>query len=614
MQLKSSRRNFIKGIAAASVAGGLGMKTFNAFSAVSLVQPRTLTGNDFDLFIAETPLNITGNIRYAKTINSGLPGPLLRWKEGDTVTLRVKNRLKETTSIHWHGIILPANMDGVPGLSFHGIEPDDTYVYSFRVRQNGTYWYHSHSGLQEQEGVYGPIIIDPAEPEPFKYDREHVVMLTDWSDENASAILSKLKKQSDYYNFAKPAAGDFFRDARDKGLGNTLADRKMWAEMKMNPTDLADVSGATYTYLMNGQGPGKNWTGLFRKGEKIRLRFINGSAMTCFDVRIPGVKMTVVAADGQYVTPVSVDEFRIAVAETYDVIVEPVQDACTIFAQSMDRSGYARGTLAVREGMTAPVPSTDPRPWLTMDDMGMGGMDHGSMGDTDHGQMQGMGGGSMQSMDGSAVESAPAGSMAGMDHSSMAGMDHGSMAGMDHGSMAGMGDMQKHPASETNNPLVDMQAMMPTSKLSDPGIGLRNNGRRVLTYADLKSTFDDPDGREPSRTIELHLTGHMEKFAWSFNGIKFSDAEPVTLRYGERVRIVLVNDTMMTHPIHLHGMWSDLEDEEGNFLVRKHTIDMPPGTRRSYRVTADALGRWAYHCHLLFHMETGMFREVRVNE
>jgi len=306
----------------------------------------------------------------------------------------------------------------------------------------------------------------------------------------------------------------------------------------------------------------------------------------------------VVAADGQYVTPVSVDEFRIAVAETYDVIVEPVQDACTIFAQSMDRSGYARGTLAIREGMTAPVPSTDPRPWLTMDDMGMGGMDHGSMGGMDHGQMQGMDGGSMQSMDGSAVESAPAGSMAGMDHSSM----------------GGMGDMQKHPASETNNPLVDMQAMMPTPKLSDPGIGLRNNGRRVLTYADLKSTFDDPDGREPSRTIELHLTGHMEKFAWSFNGIKFSDAEPVTLRYGERVRIVLVNDTMMTHPIHLHGMWSDLEDEEGNFLVRKHTIDMPPGTRRSYRVTADALGRWAYHCHLLFHMETGMFREVRVNE
>ncbi|MGD8204355.1 copper resistance system multicopper oxidase [Pantoea sp. FN0305] len=570
MQLKSSRRNFIKGITAAGIVGGLGLRSFDAFSAVSLMPSRTLTGSDFDLFIGETMLNITGKTRYAKTINAGLPGPLLRWKEGDTVTLRVKNHLSETTSIHWHGLILPANMDGVPGLSFHGIEPDETYVYSFQVKQNGTYWYHSHSGLQEQEGVYGPIIIDAAQPEPFVWDSEHIVMLTDWSDEKASDILAKLKKQSDYYNFAKPTVSDFFRDAREKGLGNTLADRKMWAEMKMNPTDLADVSGATYTYLMNGQGPGKNWTGLFRKGEKVRLRFINGSAMSYFDVRIPGLKITVVAADGQYVTPVSVDEFRIAAAETYDVIVEPVDDAYTIFAQSMDRSGYARGTLAVREGLSAPVPVPDPRPWLTMDDMGMGDMDHGSM-----------------------------------DHSQMQSMDHGSM---------NPGQMQQHPASETDNPLVDMQAMMPTAKLSDPGIGLRNNGRKVLTYADLKSTFEDPDGREPSRTIELHLTGHMEKFAWSFNGIKFSDSEPVTLRYGERVRIVLVNDTMMTHPIHLHGMWSDLEDEQGNFLVRKHTIDMPPGSRRSYRVTADALGRWAYHCHLLFHMETGMFREVRVIE
>jgi CopA family copper-resistance protein len=606
MELKSSRRNFIKGITAAGLVGGLGLRTFDARSAVSLMQSRTLTGTDFDLFIGETPLNITGKTRYAKTINAGLPGPLLRWKEGDTVTLRVKNRLSEPTSVHWHGIILPANMDGVPGLSFHGIEPDDTYVYSFKIKQNGTYWYHSHSGLQEQEGVYGPIIIDAAEPEPFQWDSEQVVLLTDWSDEKASDILAKLKKQSDYYNFAKPTATDFFRDAREKGLANTLADRKMWAEMKMNPTDLADVSGFTYTYLMNGQGPGKNWTGLFRKGEKVRLRFINGSAMTYFDVRIPGLKMTVVAADGQYVTPVSVDEFRIAVAETYDVIVEPTDDAYTIFAQSMDRSGYARGTLAVREGLSATVPKPDPRPWLTMDDMGMGGMDHGSMGGMDHSQMQGMNGGDMQSMDGSGIPAPPTDSMAGMDHSAMSGMDHASMAGMS--------DMQKHPASETNNPLVDMQAMMPAAKLNDPGIGLRNNGRKVLTYADLKSTFEDPDGREPSRTIELHLTGHMEKFAWSFNGIKFSDSEPVTLCYGERVRIVLVNDTMMTHPIHLHGMWSDLEDEDGNFQVRKHTIDMPPGTRRSYRVTADALGRWAYHCHLLFHMETGMFREVRVIE
>jgi CopA family copper-resistance protein len=311
-----------------------------------------------------------------------------------------------------------------------------------------------------------------------------------------------------------------------------------------------------------------NWTGVFRPGEKLRLRFINGSAMTYFDVRIPGLKMTVVAADGLHVKPVSVDEFRIAVAETFDVIIEPTQEAYTLFAQSMDRSGYARGTLTAKAGLSAPIPALDPRPLVTMDDMGMGGMDHGSMGD-----------------------------MAGMDHSSMA-----------------MPGMQSHPDTEKDNPLVDMQAMTTSPKLDDPGLGLRNNGRRVLTYSDLRSTFEDPDGREPGRTLELHLTGHMEKFAWSFNGVKFSDAEPLRLKYGERVRVVLVNDTMMTHPIHLHGMWSDLEDENGQFMVRKHTIDMPPGSRRSYRVTADALGRWAYHCHLLYHMEMGMFREVRVEE
>jgi CopA family copper-resistance protein len=334
----------------------------------------------------------------------------------------------------------------------------------------------------------------------------------------------------------------------------------------MNPTDIADVSGATYTYLMNGQAPDMNWTGVFRPGEKLRLRFINGSAMSYFDVRIPGLKMTVVAADGLHIKPVSVDEFRIAVAETFDVIVEPTEAAYTLFAQSMDRTGFARGTLATKPGLLAPIPALDPRPLVTMDDMGMGGMDHSSMGD-----------------------------MAGMDHSSMAGM-------------------QSHPETEKDNPLVDMQAMSTSPKLDDPGLGLRNNGRRVLTYSDLRSTFEDPDGREPGRTIELHLTGHMEKFAWSFNGVKFADAEPLRLKYGERVRIVLVNDTMMTHPIHLHGMWSDLEDENGEFMVRKHTIDMPPGSRRSYRVTADALGRWAYHCHLLYHMEMGMFREVRVEE
>ncbi|MAG99175.1 copper resistance system multicopper oxidase [Halopseudomonas pachastrellae] len=601
MQSKTTRRTFVKGLAAAGILGGMGMWRTPVWAVTSPGQPNVLSGNDFDLFIGETPVNITGAARTAMTINGSLPGPILRWREGETVTLRVRNRLKEDTSIHWHGIILPANMDGVPGLSFHGIAPDGMYEYKFKVNQNGTYWYHSHSGLQEQVGVYGALVIDAKEPEPFSYDRDYVVLLSDWTDENPARVLAKLKKQSDYYNYHKRTVGDFINDVSEMGWSAAVADRKMWAEMKMSPTDLADVSGYTYTYLMNGQAPDGNWTGIFKPGEKIRLRFINASAMTYFDVRIPGLKMTVVAADGLHVKPVSVDEFRIAVAETYDVIVEPdSEQAYTVFAQSMDRTGYARGTLAVQEGLSAPVPSPDPRPLIAMGDMGM---DHGSMGGMDHGNMAGMDQGNMAGMDHGSMQ----GGMAGMDHSQMAGMDHSGMAGM-------AGNMQAHPASETNNPLVDMQTMTPTHKLDDPGIGLRDNGRRVLTYSDLRSTFPDPDGREPSRTIELHLTGHMEKFSWSFDGIKFSDAEPLRLKYGERVRITLVNDTMMTHPIHLHGMWSDLEDANGNFLVRKHTIDMPPGSKRSYRVTADALGRWAYHCHLLLHMEMGMFREVRVDE
>ncbi|WP_085748573.1 copper resistance system multicopper oxidase [Pseudomonas sp. R45(2017)] len=567
MPSTTSRRTFVKGLAAGGLLGGLGLWRTPVWALNSPGQVNELSGTDFELFIGETPVNFTGQPRTAMTINGSLPGPLLRWREGDTVTLRVRNRLKDSTSIHWHGILLPANMDGVPGLSFKGIEPGGVYVYQFKVRQHGTYWYHSHSGLQEQAGVYGPLVIDAREPEPFHYDRDYVVMLSDWSDEDPASLMKTLKKQSDYYNFHKRTVGDFIHDVGEKGWGATVADRTMWAQMKMNPTDIADVSGATYTFLMNGHAPDDNWTGLFRPGEKLRLRLINGSAMSYFDVRIPGLKMTVVAADGLHVKPVSVDELRIAVAETYDVIVEPAADAYTLFAQAMDRTGYARGTLAARAGLSAPVPALDPRPLVTMDDMGMGGMDHGSM------------------------------DMSGMDHSSM-----------------NMGPMQAHPDSEKDNPLVDMQAMTTASKLDDPGLGLRNNGRRVLTYADLRSTFEDPDGRDPSRTIELHLTGHMEKFAWSFNGIKFSDADPLRLKYGERIRLVLVNDTMMTHPIHLHGMWSDLEDENGNFQVRKHTIDMPPGSRRSYRVTADALGRWAYHCHLLYHMEMGMFREVRVEE
>ncbi|WP_443692585.1 copper resistance system multicopper oxidase [Pseudomonas sp.] len=602
MHSRTSRRTFVKALAAGGILAGFGLWRSPVWAITSPGQPNVLAGTDFDLSVGEMGVNFTGTPRTAMTINGSLPGPLLRWREGDTVTLRVRNRLKENTSIHWHGIILPVNMDGVPGLSFHGIEPGGLYVYSFKVKQNGTYWYHSHSGFQEQVGVYGPIVIDAKDPEPFSYDRDYVVMLSDWTDEDPERVMKKLKKQSDYYNQHKRTVGDFIDDVSKNGWSATVADRKMWAQMNMSPTDLADVSGATYTYLLNGQAPDSNWTGLFRPGERLRLRFINGSAMSYFDVRIPGLKMTVVAADGQHVKPVSVDEFRIAVAETFDVIVEPTENAHTLFAQSMDRTGFARGTLAVHEGFSAPVPPLDPRPLVTMSDIGMG-----DMGGMDHGDMKGAGQDSMQGMEG-------------MDHSQMAAGSDDSMqgmTGMDGSSiqgMSGMGTMEPHPASEANNPLVDMQTMSPTPKLNDPGMGLRNNGRRVLTYADLKSTFQDPDGREPSRTITLHLTGHMEKFSWSFDGIKFEDAEPLRLKYGERVRVVLVNDTMMMHPIHLHGMWSDLEDENGEFMVRKHTIDMPPGTKRSYRVTADALGRWAYHCHLMYHMEMGMFREVRVQE
>jgi CopA family copper-resistance protein len=570
-----SRRTFVRGLAVGGTVAGLDLWHIPAFAQGNApARWSDITGTDFDLRIGETPMNFTGNPRVAFTVNGSIPAPTLHWNEGDTVTLRVANTLDEDTSIHWHGILLPANMDGVPGLSFDGIRPGETYVYRFNVHQAGTYWYHSHSGFQEQRGVYGPLVIHTRAPEPFTYDREHVVMLTDWTDERAERVLAKLKKRSDYYNFRQRTVGDFFRDIGRDGLKRTLADRKMWGEMRMNPTDLADVSGYTYTYLLNGVTPAGNWTGLFKPGERVRLRFINGSAMSYFDVRIPGLQMTVVAADGQNVHPVTVDEFRIATAETYDVIVEPKgQDAFSIFAQSMDRTGFAAGTLSVREGLRAEVPNLDTPPQLTMADMGHGGMGH--------------------------------------DMSAMSGTKD-PHAGHDMSAMGG--GVQLHPASEKGNPLVDMQTMAPTSRLDDPGIGLRGNGRRVLRYADLKSVFDDPDGREPGRTIELHLTGHMARFAWSFDGIKFSDAQPLRLTYGERLRIVLVNDTMMTHPIHLHGMWSDIEDDEGKFHVRKHTVDMPPGTKRSYRVTADALGRWAYHCHLLFHMESGMFREVRVDE
>ena len=572
-----SRRRFVQGLALGGSAALLGGFIKPAWALQSLGEPGALAGTDFALEIGEIPVNFTGRARHATTVNGSLPGPLLRWREGTTVTLRVSNRLRVPTSIHWHGILLPFDMDGVPGISFPGIAPGETFVYRFPVRQSGTYWYHAHSGFEEQTGLYGALVIDPARPDRIGAERDYVVMLNDWTDEDPAAIFAHLKKQSDYYNRGELTARDFFDDVSRVGLKRALAERKMWNQMRMSPRDLVDVTGATYTYLMNGTTPAGNWTGLFKPGERVRLRFINGSSNSFFDVRIPGLKLGVVAADGQDVEPVEVDEFRIATAEVYDVIVRPQEDrAFTIFAQSMSRDGYARGTLAPRPGMEAEVPRLDPLPLLSMADM-MGAMDH--------------------------------------DTHAMPGMDHGSMPGMDMGGHGGMREVPEvhHARTEYHNPNVDMRVVMPRTNLDDPGVGLRDNGRRVLTYADLHTIGGSLYPQPVTREIELHLTGNMHRFTWGFDGLKFSQAKPVHFRYGEHLRIVLVNDTMMTHPIHLHGMWSELESPDQEFQVRKHTVSVQPAQRITYRVKADALGRWAWHCHLLYHMEAGMFREVVVS-
>ncbi len=605
-----SRRRFVTGAAAGGALAGLGLPVFAASPARRPNDPQVLSGTEFDLTIAETPVNFTGHASTATAVNNSVPAPTLHWREGDSVTLRVTNRLPVTSSIHWHGILLPFQMDGVPGLSFNGIQPGETFTYRFDVKQSGTYWYHSHSRFQEQTGLYGPIVITPRAGERFVTEREHVLMLSDWSDDSPELVMANLKKMSDFYNFNEPTAADFARDASSMGLQKALAKRKMWNQMRMSPADLSDVTGHHYTYLINGAAPDANWTALFKRGEKVRLRVINGSAQTIFDLRIPGLKMTVVAADGQDVEPVTVDEFRIAVAEIYDVIVEPQDDrAYTIFAQSIDREGYARATLAPRAGMQAEVPAPDRPQWLTMVDMmgsmamggDMAGMDHGE--GMDHAAM---GHGDMK--------------MLGMADKPMADMDQ---AAMGHGAMAGMAGTgaekrplpmpRSHHARTEYGPGVDMRVDMPRVNLDDPGIGLRDNGRRVLSYADLHTVGGSIDKREPGREIELHLTGNMERYMWSFDGQKFADSKPLHFRRGELLRMVLVNDTMMPHPIHLHGMWSELEDPQGRFQVRKHTIMVQPAQRVSYRVSADALGSWAYHCHLLYHMEAGMFRKVVVS-
>ncbi|MGV8991383.1 MAG: copper resistance system multicopper oxidase [Thiobacillus sp.] len=589
------RRRFVQGLAAGGLLLGLGPVVNSSWARsanTTTGYAPVLEGTEFDLTIDETPVNFTGAVRMATTINGSIPGPTLRWREGDTVTIRVTNRLAVSSSIHWHGILLPFQMDGVPGISFKGIPPGETFTYQFKVTQTGTYWYHSHSAMQEQTGMYGAIVIDSANGRSTQADREYVVQFSDWTDEDPMRVFSKLKMQSDYYNFNQPTAVDFFKDVSRIGVKAAFDKRKMWNEMRMNPTDLADISAATYTYLMNGATPASNWTGIFKPGEKIRLRLINSGAMTFFDVRIPGLKMTVVQSDGQDVEPVTVDEIRIGVAETYDVIVTPGDDTYTIFAQSMDRTGYARGTLATRAGLTAAVPTLDKPEPLTMGDM-MGAMGGDGMARMDHGS---------------------AGGMAGMNHGGMA-MDHSKHvmpAAMPMGDALAKPSTTARHAKTEYGASTDMRVDMARTNLDDPGTGLRNNGRRVLTYADLHTIGGALDPRGPSREIELHLTGNMERYAWSIDGLEFGQSTPVHFKYGERVRIILHNDTMMTHPMHMHGMWSELEADGGGFQVRKHTINVQPAQRISFLVNADALGRWAWHCHLLFHMDAGMFREVVV--
>ncbi len=639
-----TRRHFVQGVAAAGLAAFVEGR-FNQAGAETIAHsPSVLTGNHFELAIEAHQVNFTGRRVKAIAINGSSPGPTLKWREGDTVTIAVTNRLPDETSIHWHGLRVPAPMDGVPGLSFAGIAPGKTFVYRFPVLQNGTYWYHSHSGFQEQLGLWGALVIEPRDKDPITYDRDYVVLLSDWSDTNPNTLYSNLKKQSDYYNFHKRTAGTFVHDVGSKGLRSTVADRLMWGRTNMTPADIADVNSSTYIYQMNGHSAEANWTALFKPGERVRLRLINASAMTLFDVRIPGLPMTVVQADGNYVQPVTVDEIRLGVAETYDVIVQPHEEtAYTIFAQPEARGSYARGTLAPRMGMTAEIPPIDPYPLRTMTDMRMGGMAQmkgmNMSGMTSH-QMPGTKDMQMKGMSDKSMPEMKDTNMSGVNDHGMSGMSHTHMdepSGPLKNQLAGItpfpqpgprttrlipppSQIMSRPAEtfEGEAPLhigpeVASVAMNTSPKLNDPGAGLTGNGRRVLMYSDLRALYKGVDGRPPTREIILHLTGNMERFIWGFDAYKFSQAEPVHLKLGERVRFVLINDTMMEHPIHLHGVWSELENGSGEFSPYKHTVIVKPAERVSYLVSADTPGRWAFHCHLLYHMAAGMFRTVVVS-
>lgn len=540
----------------------------------------TLSGRDIALTIGHIPFNVDGRTGRAIAINGTIPAPLLRLREGETHRIAVTNTLEETTSIHWHGFLIPFHMDGVPGVSFPGIRPRETFVYELPIRQSGTFWYHSHSGLQEQLGHYGPVIIDPATPDPVTYEREHVIVLSDWSFMDPERIMVQLKQEGGHFNRNRLTVAGLSSD--DPAQRMSLEERLQWQKMRMDPTDISDVTGAIYTYLINGHGPEENWTGLFRPGERVRLRFINAAAMTVFQVRIPGLRMTVVSADGENVRPVSVDEFQISVAETYDVIVEPKEDrAFTIVSEAADRSGMARGTLAPRMGMSASVPPLRPRPLLGMEDMGM----------------PGMGGG---------------GSMGGMNQGGMAG--GGSMSGMGQGGMdMNMRDPANVPPDVDINPGVDMIAPDPQDRTGHPGLGLKDVGHKVLTYRDLVALKPNRDRRRPTRTLEINLTGNMNRFIWSIDGRKFSDGvEPIRLARNERVRVTMVNNSMMQHPMHIHGHFMELVNGHPGRHPLKHTINVLPGSKVSFDITADNPGDWAFHCHLLFHMHAGMFNVVTV--
>lgn len=616
-----TRRRFVVASGAIGLLAGLEKLTpvyARSLAPLDRVRPvHTATAVDEavrDLIIRDAPIEIAGRRATATAINDTVPGPLLRFREGRDYTIRVTNGLAEDTSIHWHGVIVPNPMDGVPGVTFPGIRPGETFTYHLPIRQYGTFWYHSHSGLQEQTGHYGPIIIDPVEPEPVAYDREYIVMLSDWSFENPYKILDNLKKQSQYYNFQRRTVPDFMRDVKRSGWRAAIQDRLMWGKMRMSPTDISDVTGSTYTYLVNGLAPDTNWTGLFQPGERVRLRFINAGAGTYFDVRIPGLEMTVVAVSGNWVQPVVTDEFRLEIAQTFDVIVQPTEShAYTIFAESVDRSGYARGTLAPRAGMSASVPMRRPRPTLTMDDMGMamGNMAGMEMaGTAEMTNMPGMGG-KPDSTRQTAATMPGMPNMPGMTNAPTAKATVGPNGLRAPGTIP---DPVEH-GPDSHGPGNAAVPMITRSHLAEPGSGLGTDGWRVLVYTDLRALNPNRDALEPPvREIELHLTGNMERFMWSIDGVKFSDVkEPTRLKQHERVRLTMVNDTMMPHPMHVHGMWMELENGTGADIPRLHTINVKPAERVSVLITPRDVGGWAFHCHVLYHMEMGMFRVFEVS-